>query len=91
MADIVDRLESVNREFPKALFYGAGDLTSRLTPECAVGDVVHADLARGRLPGGTGVVYSEDASPFAPQSFNLIVSLLTPKPTEADWGEFIEA
>lgn len=77
MADIVDRLESVNREFPKALFYGAGDLTSLLTPACAVGEIIHADLGLARLPGGAGVVYSEDAAPFAPQSFHLIVSLLT--------------
>lgn len=77
MADIVDRLESVNRDFPKALFYGAGDLTSLLTPECAVGEIVHADLTPTLLKGNAGAVYSEDASPFAPQSFNLIVSLLT--------------
>jgi len=78
MADIVDRLESVNRTFPKALFYGAGELVSLLTPACAVGEIVHADLTPSRLNNnGQRIIFDEDAAPFAPQSYNLIVSLLT--------------
>ncbi|MHA7871703.1 MAG: methyltransferase domain-containing protein [Hyphococcus sp.] len=77
MADIVDRLESVNRDFPRALFYGAGDLTTMLTVKCGVHDVVHADLSAKRLATqGSRIVYDEEAAPFAPQSFNLIVSVL---------------
>lgn len=78
MADIVDRLESVKREFSKALFYGVGDLASMLTADCAVGEIVHGDLAPSRLGDGRRrVVFAEDAAPFTPQSFHLIVSLLT--------------
>lgn len=78
MTDIVDRLESVNREFPRALFYGVGALASKLTAACAVGEIVHGDLTPSRLMGERQrVVFAEDAAPFAPQSFHLIVSLLT--------------
>ncbi len=78
MSDIVDRLESINREFPKALFYGTGNLDQLLTPDCAVGDIVHADLTESRIPQRAHrIVCDEDAPPFAPQSFNLIISLLT--------------
>jgi NADH dehydrogenase [ubiquinone] 1 alpha subcomplex assembly factor 5 len=78
MADIVDRLETVTRDFPNALFYGAGALTSMLTPACAVGDIVHGDLTAARLPKEDNIlVFDEEAAPFAPQTFNLIVSLLT--------------
>ncbi len=78
MTDIVDRLESVNREFPRALFYGVGDLASKLTAACAVGEIMHGDLTPSRLlDARQRVVFSEDAVPFASQSFHLIVSLLT--------------
>ena len=78
MADVVDRLETVKREFPRALFYGVGDLCDMLTPECAVGEIIHADLSAARLPSNSGrLVYDEEAAPFKAQSFNLIVSLLT--------------
>ncbi len=78
MSDIVDRLESINREFPKALFYGTGKLDQLLTAECAVGDIIHADIAQSRISErNLRIVYDEDMSPFALQSFNLIVSLLT--------------
>lgn len=78
MADVADRLESVTRDFPRALVYGAGSLTGMLTPACGVGDIVDADFDRARIGrGGRSVVYDEEASPFAPASFDLIVSLLT--------------
>lgn len=78
MEDIVDRLETVTRSFPRALFYGAGDLKAMLTPRCGVGDIVDGDLVRARLPeGGVSLIFDEEASPFAPSSFDLIVSLLT--------------
>ncbi|MEQ1931534.1 MAG: methyltransferase domain-containing protein [Parvularculaceae bacterium] len=78
MADVVDRLDSVTRSFPRALFYGAGSLTAMVTPSCGVGDIVHADLDAARTRrSGTSVVFDEEASPFAPSSFDLIVSLLT--------------
>ncbi|OFW98868.1 MAG: hypothetical protein A3E78_13405 [Alphaproteobacteria bacterium RIFCSPHIGHO2_12_FULL_63_12] len=78
MADVTDRLESVTRSFPRALFYGAGSLTEMLTPACGVGDIVHADLDFARIEGRpSSAVFDEEASPFAAASFDLIVSLLT--------------
>ncbi|MEZ5916873.1 MAG: methyltransferase domain-containing protein [Parvularculaceae bacterium] len=77
-SDIVQRLEIVKRDFPRALFYGAGELTSLISETCGVGDVIHADLSRQRLTGaGTRLVYDEEFAPFAPHSFDLIVSVLT--------------
>lgn len=78
MADIVDRLETTTRRFETALFYGAGLLTGLLTPACGVGRIVSADLAPERLgPGADALAFDEEASPLAPESFDLIVSLLT--------------
>lgn len=78
MADIVDRLETVTRDFPKALFYGAGDLVEMLTPACGVGLILHSDLAAERLSGEPPrLVFDEENPPFAPGSLDLIVSLLT--------------
>lgn len=78
MADVTDRLESVTRNFPRALLYGAGALTEMLTPSCGVGDILHADFDAARIvQSGLSVVFDEEASPFAPASFDLIVSLLT--------------
>ncbi|MFN0024656.1 MAG: methyltransferase domain-containing protein [Parvularculaceae bacterium] len=78
MADVVDRLESVTRDFPLALFYGSGATLSMLTPACGVGAVVAADLAEERLPPETmRVAFDEEAQPFATGRFDLIVSVLT--------------
>ncbi len=79
MEDVVDRLETVKRDFPCALFYGVGALKSALTPACGVGEIIEADLAAERLTPGAGsaLVYDEERAPFAPRSFDLIVSLLT--------------
>lgn len=78
MADVADRLVSVTRNFPRALFYGAGGLTGMVTPACGVGEIVHADFDAARIAATpTSVVFDEEASPFAPESFDLVVSLLT--------------
>ena len=78
MSDIVQRLEIVKRDFPRALFYGAGELTSLISETCGVGEITHADLSRQRLTGaGTKLVYDEEFAPLAPHSFDLIVSVLT--------------
>lgn len=77
MADIVDRLETVTRDFPCALMIGVADLTELLTPACGVGDIVCADLAAARLGSARpAVALDDEALPFAPASFDLIVSLL---------------
>jgi SAM-dependent methyltransferase len=78
MADIIDRLETVKRDFPRALFYGVGRLNSLVTPAAGVGEIVEADLAPVRLSSPrSGVIYDEERSPLAAASFDLIVSLLT--------------
>lgn len=78
MADVVDRLETVTRDFPRALFYGVGGLRALVTEKSGVGAIIEADLAQERVSGASSaLVFDEDASPFAPASFDLIVSLLT--------------
>jgi SAM-dependent methyltransferase len=77
MKDVVDRLETVTRDFPLALFHGAGDLLCMLTPEAGVGAVINADLAARRLGGaGPHLVFDDEQCPLAAESFDLIVSLL---------------
>lgn len=78
MEDVVDRLETVTRAFPLALFYGAGPLLSLLTPGCGVGTAIDADLSEERAgDGALRVVFDEDRSALADGRFDLIVSLLT--------------
>ena len=83
MADIVDRLETVTRDFPRAVFSGAGALTQMLTPACGVGEIFSLDAAAGRLPRDKSlgpsltVVAEDEAPPLARESVDLLVSLLT--------------
>ncbi len=77
MADLVDRLETVTRDFPRALMIGVGDLTELLTPACGVGEIIAGDLAAARLGAARpAVALDDEALPFAAASFDLIVSLL---------------
>ncbi len=74
----MDRLETVTRSFDVALFNGVGDLADMLTPEAGVGRVIHMDAAPSRLPkSGVRFVAEEEALPIAPESIDLVVSLLT--------------
>ena len=92
MTDMVDRLETVMRSFPRALFIGAGPLTGLLTPDCKVGEIAHMDAAPARLPNaGLRLAGDEEALPFAPQSFDLIVSLLTLHGANDFLGALIQA
>jgi NADH dehydrogenase [ubiquinone] 1 alpha subcomplex assembly factor 5 len=78
MEDIIDRLETVKRDFPQALFDGAGGLPAMLTPACGVGVVFSMDSAAARLDGaGAGFVADSERMPLRPQSLDLMVSLLT--------------
>ncbi len=78
MEDIIDRLETVKRDFPQALFDGAGGLTAMLTPACGVSAVFSMDSAAARLDGTSpGIVADSEHMPLRPQSLDLIVSLLT--------------
>lgn len=78
MDDIVDRLETVKRDFPQAAFNGSGAFIDALTPAAGVGDILLTDSASARLPAGARrVVAHEEALPLAPASLDLFVSLLT--------------
>jgi len=78
MEDIVDRLETVKRDFPRSLFDGAGRLTELLTPACGVGEIFSMDGATARLAGAP-LAFAADPEqlPLRPQSLDLFVSLLT--------------
>src|SRR5262245_1263934 len=72
---LCDRLEAIPRPFPRALALGGGGLVSlelARRPELAarIGEVIEADVAAG------AVVLDPERLPFAPQSFDLIISPL---------------
>jgi SAM-dependent methyltransferase len=74
-ADLADRLEAIPRPFARALVLGGGGLFSaevRQRPALSdrVGDIIEADVAGG------AVILDPEASPFADQAFDLIVSPL---------------
>lgn len=78
MSDIVDRLETVTRDFETSLFYGCHGLTHMLTDKCGVKSLIHGDMVEDALPGSRpAIVAEEEHWPFAPNSFDLIVSCLT--------------
>ena len=79
MTDIVDRLETVTRKFDRAVFIGAGELISMLTPSCGIGRIFSFDSAQGRLPNDRSLAAIADceAPPLARESVDLIVSVLT--------------
>jgi len=74
-ADLADRLEAIPRRFERVLALGGGGLFSRelqARPDLAarIGAVIEADVASG------AVELDPERLPFAPQSFDLIVSSL---------------
>lgn len=78
MEDIIDRLETVKRGFPRAVFAGAGEFAAMLTPSADVGTVFHMDATTARLGAARpAFVAEEEASPLAADSLDLFVSLLT--------------
>ena len=65
-ADLVDRLESVTRDFPRAALLGAagGRLQARLTPKCGIGEILACDGAVALLPDcGLRIVADEERLP----------------------------
>lgn len=92
MADIVDRLETVTRDFPRALFIGAGPLSDLVTPGCGVHDIIHMDTAAAWLPdGGQRIAADAENLPIAPHAFDLIVSVLTLHAANDILGALIQA
>lgn len=75
-SDIVDRIESTSRRFGDVLIYGVGPLAPMPKNTAGARRLLRADIAAERL-GADGVVFDEERSALAPQSFDLIVSLLT--------------
>ena len=77
---LVERLDDVRRTFPLALDLGShGDeIASALGERQTVGCLVRADLGQGfaRRARGPAVVADEEFLPFAPQSFDLVVSAM---------------
>ncbi|MEX1146952.1 MAG: methyltransferase domain-containing protein [Sphingomonadales bacterium] len=85
IADRIDeRLSEINRSFTRALVLGnhggiaANMVAARTAPDLLVQTDLAADLASsGATPGpGLAVAADEEALPFAPQAFNLAVSVL---------------
>ncbi|MBI1393327.1 MAG: methyltransferase domain-containing protein [Alphaproteobacteria bacterium] len=78
MLDVVDRLETTKRSFPKAAFFGCGELINELTPACGVEWLASFDDAPSRLPRKPSrAVMDDEALALAPGSLDLIVSVLT--------------
>ena len=77
---LVERLDDVRRTFPLALDLGShGDeIAAALGERAAVGCLVRADLGHGfaRRARGPAVVADEEFLPFAPESFDLVVSAM---------------
>src|SRR5690554_4648718 len=73
--DLAERLEAIPREFPRALALGGGGLFSealaaRPALKARIGAVIEADVAGG------AVTLDPELLPFAPESFDLVVSPL---------------
>lgn len=78
---LADRLDDVTRAFPLALDLGchAGELADSLAGRGGIQTLVQSDLspAMARQGSGLTVVADEEQLPFAPESFDLIVSNLS--------------
>ncbi|WP_109259599.1 methyltransferase domain-containing protein [Hyphobacterium indicum] len=76
--DLLDRVESISRDFPRALVLGGGGAVGRALkdrPRAAakIGQLIETDLAE-RL--ANDVCVDEEALPFADESFDLVLSPL---------------
>ena len=78
---LVERLDDVRRSFSRALDLGChGDeVAAALRNRTAIGQLVRSDLgfAFARHAGGPAVVADEEALPFEPQSFDLVLSAMS--------------
>ncbi|MFO1172419.1 MAG: methyltransferase domain-containing protein [Hyphomicrobiaceae bacterium] len=79
-ADLIDRLSIVARRFERGLVIGAGASAARqgLRASGRVGEMLAAEPARAlvRAEMSTVIVADSEALPFAPESFDLVVSIL---------------
>jgi len=78
---LVERLDDIRRSFPVALDLGChGDeIAAALGERQTVGELVRSDLspAFARQADGPSVVADEEALPFAPQCFDLVMSAMS--------------
>jgi len=78
---LADRLDDVKRSFDRALDLGChgGQLGRLLDGRGAIGWLVHADLSpqMAAQTSGAAAACDEEALPFAPESFDLVLSLLS--------------
>ncbi len=78
---LVERLGDVRRTFPRALDLGChGDeVATALEASGAVGSLVRTDMALGfaHAARGPAIVADEEALPFAPGSFDLVLSAMS--------------
>ncbi|MDI1283073.1 MAG: methyltransferase domain-containing protein [Reyranella sp.] len=78
---LVERLDDVRRNFDLALDLGChGDeVAAALGDRTSVGQLIRSDLgfAFARRAAGPAVVADEEALPFAPQSFDLVLSAMS--------------
>ena len=76
---LLDRLDDTTRRFSRALEIGGRGVVAPLLRARGIGFVVSADLAPAMAAraGGVPVAMDEEALPFAPGSFDLIVASLS--------------
>jgi len=76
--DLLDRVASISRDFPRALVLGGGGIVGRMLqdrPDAAakIGHLVETDLADRLAPD---ICVDEECLPFADESFDLVLSPL---------------
>ncbi|HEX9466303.1 MAG TPA: methyltransferase domain-containing protein [Alphaproteobacteria bacterium] len=87
-ARLAERFDDINREFPVALELGAhgGILATEIAERAGIGTLVRCDLSPQMLRAGPGkksgrcglaVASDEEYLPFAPATFDLVVSCLS--------------
>lgn len=76
---LLDRLDDTTRRFHRALEIGGRGVVAPLLRARGIGLVVSGDLAQGmaaRAGGSAALAMDEEALPFAPESFDLVVASL---------------
>lgn len=77
--DLLDRVESIRRDFPRTLVLGGGGAVGRALPDrpgaaAKIGQLVETDFADRLAPD---ICVDEEVLPFADESFDLVLSPLT--------------
>jgi SAM-dependent methyltransferase len=77
--DLLDRVESISRDFPRVLVLGGGGIVGRMLqarPEAAakIGQLIETDLSDRLAPD---ICVDEESLPFADEAFDLVLSPLS--------------